>query len=102
MKKDNKEKTVIGFAERWVSELGELRYCLRKEDAENMPTQYAIEAELQTVRGETESVCVSSVTSDGELAGRIFRAVVNGTVTPCTLRDVVEDFVTETSFVLQA
>lgn len=38
---------------------------------------------------------VFDITSDGNIAEKIFAAVVNGSVTPTTLQDVIEDLISD-------
>ena len=61
-------------------------------DMDRLPASYSF---FVSVENEDETYCdetlVRDVTSSEETAHKIFRLITDGTVTPITLRDVLED-----------
>ena len=91
-----KETTlVIKHTERRVAGVGTLTYRLCEEPGiRGEPTQYGIGIRLRGTHGEEEEY-VASITTDRAFASRLWRAIVLGRVTPCTLTDVVVDAISE-------
>lgn len=91
-----KEETVIlKWAQRTLPGVGEVSYRLCAERGRRgAPEEYGIGVSLRTEAGE-ESRYIPSVTTDRAFASRIFRAILLGEVTPCTLEDVILDLLVE-------
>ena len=89
------ENVILRRAERTVAGVGKLSYWLCVERGRpGRPQEYGIGVCLRTAKGE-ESHYIPSVTADRVFATRIFRAILLGEVTPCTLEDVILDLLVE-------
>ena len=67
----------------------ELRY--RLVCAQEDPAQYGVQ--ITALRaGEQTTACIADITASRETAERLFCLLADGTVTPETARDVVQDF----------
>lgn len=80
-----------------TTEAGEAQYFLWVERTADGCTAYGFEIRLHTDRHTAESAYIADVTVNRSLAERIYCALWQGDVTPCTLHDVVEDLLTEDS-----
>ena len=90
-----KDTSVLKRAQREVPGVGVITYVLYEEKGlRNEPTEYGIEIDKRSPNG-GESRRISSITADRFFASRLFRALILGEVTPCTLEDVVLDFLSE-------
>ena len=67
-----------------------LDYILHETSENNRPV-YSITIRKETA-GSTEEACAYDITSIRRRALELFHLVVSGTVTPCTLCDIMEDF----------
>ena len=66
-----------------------LRYCLTVSQED--PAQYGVQ--LTALRaGEETTACFPDITASRETAQRLLSLLADGTVTPETARDVVQDF----------
>ena len=90
------EKNIHSWKEEGT-EAGEAQYLLWEERTTEGYIAYGLEIRLFTREGKWETAQVADVTASRELAVRLYQALWRGGVTPCTLRDVVEDFLTEDS-----
>ncbi|MBO5110970.1 MAG: hypothetical protein J6D21_09665 [Clostridia bacterium] len=90
-----KDGFILRKAERKLPEVGTLTYVLYEERGlRGEPTEYGIEICLRTTRGE-ETERIRSITTSRAFATRLFRALILGEVTPCTLTDIVLDAISQ-------
>ena len=88
-----RDSLILRRAEKEVTGGGLLSYTLYEERGlRGEPTQYGIEIVKRDADG-VETERIPSITTDRGFATRLFRAVVLGEVTPCTLVDIVLDAV---------
>lgn len=67
-----------------------LDYILHETAAEDKRPVYSITIRKETASG-TEETCAYDISSIRRRAVELFHLVVSGTVTPCTLTDIIED-----------
>ena len=90
-----KESLVLREKEKEIVGVGTLTYVLYEEHGlRGEPTEYGIEITKRGVDG-VEGKRIPAITTDRGFATRLFRAIVLGEVTPCTLEDVVLDAISE-------
>ena len=87
--------SILRRTQKEIPGVGMLTYVLCEERGlKNQPTEYGIGIYKTSPGGEEERY-IPSVTTDRFFAVRLYRAVVLGQVTPCTLTDVVLDLLSE-------
>jgi len=71
-------------------------YCaLLEEVLPSHRTAYAIHVHLEHANGKDDTCTVHDITGDTAFACEIFHKICRGTVTPCTLSEVLSDLLAE-------
>lgn len=73
-----------------LPDIGKLTYTLLEDFLPNGDRYYSMSISLEGSAG-TEKCSVRDITGNRQFAIRLFQMICRGTVTPCTLTEVLED-----------